>query len=315
MSGPITIAVDFGETSSSEYHMRRKQSRNSHGAALGVAYAANEELIPQPLPIHPDKTEKSSQLQTTTTAKSPTVLYYKKEGEQVGKPDAWSVVHPSGVDSEGLVARVNFRKFLDPDKRGRDISKDQALSWCTEFLRELIFRVVKELKVEYPQAVNFFFTIPAVWDKKLPIINDFKHCLGESLKQIQQSLRFSYTFTVGLVNPVATAIYQIMSYPRSFTVRDRIVSCDAGGATTDVSFVTVTSHNGAEIIGTTGGEVGSSTVDDACFKYLRDSGAMIDLSNYMDTLKQVHQIKRDFTGFPSGRSVITIGGKVIELDL
>ena len=301
----------------------------------GAAYATFHDFRPKPINFEAtvkssDEAEDEIMIQSfgnelrvgfidDVLKKTETMLYYDRSKESGGKLRGWST--QSGT-TEDLDQKVMFKSFLDPvvfvqyQQEGSlnpnmPSCLHHGVQWCTDFLRVMIAQILA--KLDYPPHIQFFCTIPSAWVGNDSIIQNFKQCMRGALNACSPS---KHTIAIGLTEPMAAAVYQVRSHPEDFRVGDVLLSCDAGGGTTDISTLKLLADFSLEELDTIDGiSVGSCKIDIAFLKHLKEQGIQIPPNKCNKFLKVFEPYKHGFTGENSNQPRLEIEDRELYLSL
>jgi len=179
-----------------------------------------------------------------------------------------------------------FKIFLDPKEFQRVMQKapeiapasmEEVEKMYTDYLTCLYNHISSTLSVqEFPDrpwakvAVNFIFSVPTTWTSQSVV---------ERFRRITQAAGFgsvtSHQVIVGLTEAEAAAVHVSKGQPNLFRSGDVLLMCDAGGGTTDLSVLQVSS-NIADILDlhqvdfVRGKNIGSVAIDDDFSNLVRE---------------------------------------------
>jgi len=182
---------------------------------------------------------------------------------RTGYPATWGFL----VDktSPDLEVQELFKLYLDPthqDEFRDHISLDEARRWFTDYLR-CIFQAIKQhFSDSYPRwsskSVEFLFSVPTTW-KNPGMIAETENLI----RQAGFAENPNYTVKISLTEAEAAAVY---ASKQSYEKGDVFLVCDAGGGTTDVNILKVTSSTFGQTVleplgWVEGQAVGSTLID------------------------------------------------------
>ncbi|KAM0795114.1 hypothetical protein BDR22DRAFT_814045 [Usnea florida] len=234
----IVIGIDFGMTST------------------GVAYSVDP-AWPQPKTIQ----RWPGRMLNELSNKVPTKIQYDEHTGQVKK---WGF--QCNPDEEGADIKEFFKLHLDPsyeDQRPNRPSTANARRWLRDYLRCLYGHIRGIFSDSFPkwtaQRTEFVFSVPTTWNNPKMIAD---------LEGIVKDAGFGsdgaeHRSIIGLTEAEAAAVY---ASQRQFEQGDIILVCDAGGGTTDVNVLRMTSLKGQatrlkQLSYVEGRSIGSALID------------------------------------------------------
>ena len=168
------------------------------------------------------------------------------------RPSAWGfrAESQSQQSQDHGIVREWFKTLLDPENLIRekarfpadDISHEDVRRWFRDYLTQLYEHLKLKLATELPNfnwssaKIEFLFSVPTTWSPG--IVEQFKSIIGQS--GFGGPANSNHTVTVSLTEPEASAVYTSTAAPGIFKEDDILVVCDAGGGTTDLSAMKVT---------------------------------------------------------------------------
>ncbi|KAI5795049.1 hypothetical protein EDC01DRAFT_629803 [Geopyxis carbonaria] len=246
---------------------------------------------------------------TETIYKVPTRIAYQTQ-QRVFKP--WGFLcDPDATGTSGAFNPSNyevkeyFKLLLEDDIREFAVAQDGPTSlevqqWFTDFLSALYEWVQQVLSHEFRQqnfgnaTVEYIFSVPTTWSNQ-SVVDRFKVCIREAgFGRLN-----NHFFTIGLTEAEAAAVYTMNTMNTdTYSVGDTLIVCDAGGGTTDITVLTITSHENdiyrMEQLGLVeGGDIGSVQIDKE-FRELVHSRLQNDpsaTSDIRNIFKQFQDIK------------------------
>ncbi|KAK3994857.1 hypothetical protein QBC44DRAFT_35101 [Cladorrhinum sp. PSN332] len=187
--------------------------------------------------------------------KVPTVLIYNANGTL----SSWGFLCVDDDDSiPGKTRREFFKIFIEPDTlaaaqqqglSSAPSSTVEAQRFVTDYLREIYSHVKETIETEIGRrhipggwndmAVEFLFSVPTTWTSQ-SVINVFKGIIraaGFGLDGPRHSAQ------VDLTEAEAAAVATLKTSAVSFMMGSLFLTVDAGGGTTDLALMQVTSAN------------------------------------------------------------------------
>lgn len=170
--------------------------------------------------------------------KVPTVLKYSPASSHV---EAWGFLCDPNNDHSNLVDC--FKLHLDPafrdDPRPDRPTTQQARRWFHDYLRCLhnhIAEVISDVAPNWRrQKVEFTFSVPTTW-KSPSMIADTEKLIKEAGFGADG---MDHRARIGLTEAEAAAVY---ASQQQYEKGDVILVCDAGGGTTDINILKITSN-------------------------------------------------------------------------
>ncbi|KAL8831954.1 MAG: hypothetical protein Q9170_005080, partial [Blastenia crenularia] len=116
-------------------------------------------------------------------------------------------------------------------------SHDEVKKWFTDFLKKLYQHIKRTFldslyAAQWKSKVNFVFSVPTTW-KSRNVLSTYKECIQEA----GFKTRKNHSFSIGLTEAEAAAIYTFRSKALNVKSKDMILVCDAGGGTTDAALL------------------------------------------------------------------------------
>ncbi|KAK8137319.1 hsp70 family chaperone [Apiospora sp. TS-2023a] len=234
--------------------------------------------------------------------KVPTILLYPK-GQPTPASWGYSCIYNESSD---LTRREFFKIFLDQETL--DATRRQGLSasagvpettaearkYVTDFLRHVYEHTKDTVERETARlhrggwadlTVEFLFSVPTTWTNQ-GIINDFKQAIREAGFGTEGP---RHSAAVDLTEAEAAAVATLKYSPAEFAQGDVFMCIDAGGGTTDLALMQVTSVDAAfpqmkQIAEVQGTGIGASQVDRLFARLVAQR-----LSAFPDVLAQLPQ--------------------------
>lgn len=181
--------------------------------------------------------------------KVPTVLTYNADGSL----SKWGFM--CADEEENKLRREFFKIFIDEDtleawqQRGlpnapRNVAEAEKL--VTDFLKELYAHVKESIETQVGRqhtggwtdmAVTFLFSVPTTWTK-METINAFKRIIHDAGFGAEGSRHFAQ---VDLTEAEAAAVATLKTSAVNFHMGSLFLTVDAGGGTTDLAVMQITS--------------------------------------------------------------------------
>ncbi|KAL9137562.1 MAG: hypothetical protein Q9175_001216 [Cornicularia normoerica] len=236
----IVVGVDFGMT------------------CTGVAYSMGPEWAePKTLQHWPGK------MINELANKVPTLLQYKEDSREV---KAWGFL--CDQESEDIDILACFKLHLDPayvDPRtdAPVPTLEEAREWFQDYLRCLHDHIEEYFSNAFPrwktQRTEFVFSVPTTWKSASMIAETERLIKGAGYGGDGANHRVG----IGLTEAEAAAVY---ASKQQFEKDDVILVCDAGGGTTDVNVLQLTSSRGEptqlqQLSWVEGRSIGSALID------------------------------------------------------
>ncbi|GJC95410.1 Hsp70 family chaperone [Colletotrichum higginsianum IMI 349063] len=209
--------------------------------------------------------------------KVPTVLTYNSDGSL----SKWGFM--CGDEEEnmpGKVRREFFKIFIDPDtleawqKRGlpnapQNVAEAERL--VTDFMREVYEHVKESIETQLGRrhsggwtdmSVHFLFSVPTTWTK-METINAFKRIIHDAGFGVEGPRHLAQ---VDLTEAEAAAVATLKTSAIDFHVGSLFLTVDAGGGTTDLAVMQITSTDSkhpqmSQISEVKGVGIGASLID------------------------------------------------------
>ncbi|KAF9880281.1 hsp70 family chaperone [Colletotrichum karsti] len=184
--------------------------------------------------------------------KVPTVLTYNADGSL----SKWGFMCGDEEESmAGKLRREFFKIFIDEDtleawqQRGlpnapRNVAEAERL--VTDFLREVFDHVKESIETQLGRrhtggwtdmAVTFLFSVPTTWTK-METINSFKRIIHDAGFGAEGARHFAQ---VDLTEAEAAAVATLKTSAVNFQMGSLFLTVDAGGGTTDLAVMQITS--------------------------------------------------------------------------
>ncbi|KAK3355016.1 hypothetical protein B0H65DRAFT_563441 [Neurospora tetraspora] len=191
--------------------------------------------------------------------KVPTTLVYNANGTL----SSWGFMCAddeleAGVPGGGKVRREFFKIFMDADTladaqqhglTSAPQSVFEAQQFVTDFLRQVYAHVKESIETQIGRrgigngwtdlAVEFLFSVPTTWTSQ-SIVNSFKKVIREAGFGIEGP---KHSAQVDLTEAEAAAVATLKTSAVSFGMGSVFLTVDAGGGTTDLALMQVTSSN------------------------------------------------------------------------
>lgn len=164
----------------------------------------------------------------------------------------------AGVPGGGKVRYEFFKIFMDADtladaqQQGLTSAPQsvfEAQQFVTEFLRQVYAHIKESIKTQIGRrgvgsgwadlAVEFLFSVPTTWTSQ-NIVNSFKKVIREAGFGIEGP---RHSAQVNLTEAEAAAVVTLKTSAVSFGMGSVFLIVDAGGGTTDLALMQVTSSN------------------------------------------------------------------------
>ncbi|KAI8665892.1 hypothetical protein NCS57_00812100 [Fusarium keratoplasticum] len=245
--------------------------------------------------------------------KVPTALIYNHDGITVS---SWGFLCAEDKDVPGKVRRECFKVFLDDPTlaavRQKGLvnaprSMAEARRFVTDYLGKIYMHVKETVESKMgrqpwkDKTVTFLFSVPTTWEN-LDVVNIFKGCIRDAGFESGGS---NHSALVDLTEAEAAVVATLKTSPIPFDIGNLFLTVDAGGGTTDLALMRITSMNGvfpqmSQVTAVNGWGVGGSLIDlsfmrlvqqrlaaypDAHFQLLRDLAARMSRSPYFLNLK------------------------------
>ncbi|KAM0431469.1 hypothetical protein ACHAPT_005447 [Fusarium lateritium] len=245
--------------------------------------------------------------------KVPTTLIYNPDGTTVS---SWGFLCAEDQDVPGKVRRECFKVFLDDPTLAAVRQKGlvnaprstiEAQRFVTDYLGKIYMHVKETVESEMgrqpwkDKTVIFLFSVPTTWEN-LDVVNVFKGCILDAGFESGGS---NHSALVDLTEAEAAAVATLKTSPIPFENGNLFLTVDAGGGTTDLALMRITSIGGAfpqmsQVTAVNGLGVGGSLIDlsfmrlvqqrmaaypDVHFQLPRDLAARMSRSPYFLNLK------------------------------
>ncbi|SPJ84068.1 related to hsp70 protein [Fusarium torulosum] len=206
--------------------------------------------------------------------KVPTVLIYNPDGITVS---SWGFICAEDDGVPGKVRRECFKIFLDDATlaavRQQGLvntprSTVEARRFVTDYLGKIYMHVKETVESEMgrrswkDKTVTFLFSVPTTWES-LDIINVFKGCIRDAGFE---SGGVDHSALVDLTEAEAAAVTTLKTSPIPFECGSLFLTVDAGGGTTDLALMRITSIDGelpqmSQVTAVNGFGVGGTLID------------------------------------------------------
>ncbi|CCC10430.1 unnamed protein product [Sordaria macrospora k-hell] len=191
--------------------------------------------------------------------KVPTTLVYNANGTL----SSWGFMCAddeleAGVQGGGKIRREFFKIFMDADtladaqQQGLTSAPQsiaEAQQFVTDFLRQVYAHVKESIETQIGRrgvgsgwtdlVVEFLFSVPTTWTSQ-SIVNSFKKVIREAGFGIEGP---KHSAQVDLTEAEAAAVATLKTSAVSFSMGSVFLTVDAGGGTTDLALMQVTSSN------------------------------------------------------------------------
>ena len=230
--------------------------------------------------------------------KIPSVLFYDKgTGHLCQKPSPGQSIRVA--DWFKVYLDVDFEAPLLAATPSMPTSRVEALQWCRDYLSELTARILNAL--QNPSSVCFYFTTPTTWASKPFVLATFRDCIMHGLNREPGT---NHTVSIGLSEPVAGLVHHLTLHQKDFNDGDVVLTCDAGGGTTDLATVQIGPDDGMHELYTLDGiSVGSCSIDMCLLEFLDTRfsafGSSMSLKTWLEANARFHLFKRSYTGSDS----------------
>ncbi|KAH7013012.1 hypothetical protein EDB80DRAFT_709222 [Ilyonectria destructans] len=214
--------------------------------------------------------------------KVPSTLIYNPNSSTVS---SWGFLCADDDTSSGKIRRECFKVFLDAetlaDVQQRGLpnvpqSTAEAQRFVTDYLKEIYIHVKETIEIEMgrqpwkDKTVTFLFSVPTTWES-MDIINDFKACI---LKAGFGSGGSNHSALVDLTEAEAAAVATLKTSSITFDQGSLFLTVDAGGGTTDLSLMRITSADSqfpqmSQVTAVNGLGVGGSLIDIAFMRVVQ----------------------------------------------
>ncbi|KAL1618782.1 hypothetical protein SLS56_010428 [Neofusicoccum ribis] len=156
-----------------------------------------------------------------------------------GRPGLWGFLCDN-IDEEKMHVQEFFKLHLDPafQDRGEDApSCQEAQRWFCDYLHCLLGWIEETLDATIPRyeqkRVEFLFSVPTTWKNPAMIAG-----MEKIIRNAGYGEKRNHVAKISLTEAEAAAVY---TAKQSFEKDDVFLVCDAGGGTTDVNLLKVTS--------------------------------------------------------------------------
>lgn len=176
---------------------------------------------------------------------------------------------------EGVKVQKWFKIYIDPQsidaeqRHGRDTPQTvhAAKKLISDYLRVVYEHIKNSISATGQgwdnQTIEFIFSLPTTWTSQ-GTINEFKDAIRHAGFGAHSPL---HTFQLQLTEAEAAAVYTAQDSQVPFQNGDVLLSCDAGGGTTDLALLRVTSAGSPPVLDqlhhVSGVGIGSTSIDRA----------------------------------------------------
>ncbi|KAF2649169.1 hypothetical protein K491DRAFT_708324 [Lophiostoma macrostomum CBS 122681] len=184
--------------------------------------------------------------------KVPTVVVYPTS-DPTAPPSSWGFLSETAAEQNSTDKdyREWFKTMLDPTKLAQKQAEDpesapanmqEVERWYEDYLRRmyeyLSFKLGGELSgTDWANArIEFIFSVPTTWPV-LPTVESFKTIISRS----GFGTHPTHSVVIGLTEAEAAAVHVSTEAPGIFRDSDILLVCDAGGGTTDLSVLRISS--------------------------------------------------------------------------
>lgn len=207
--------------------------------------------------------------------KVPTTLIYHPDGVTVS---SWGFLCAGDDNAPGKIRREFFKVFLDSSTLAA--AQQQGLAnapqttgesqrFVTDYLRKIYAHVKATIELKTgrqswsDKKVTFLFSVPTTWELHTDIINSFKSCIRDAGFE---SGGMNHSAIVDLTEAEAAAVATLKTSPIAFQPNSLFLAIDAGGGTTDLALMRITSTDAAfpqmsQVTSVNGLGVGGSLID------------------------------------------------------
>ncbi|KAM0331587.1 hypothetical protein ACHAQA_003266 [Verticillium albo-atrum] len=224
--------------------------------------------------------------------KVPTTLIYNHDGSI----STWGFMCDDDNDwAHDKTRRSGFKIFMDQETLetarqqgmlGPPETTLQAQQFVTDYLRKIYHHVKETIETQIGRrdsggwndmAVEFLFSVPTTWTSQ-DIINSYKSAIRRAGFGVEGP---RHTAQVDLTEAEAAAVATLKTSAVAFKVGSVFLSVDAGGGTTDLAMMQVTSSDQkipqmSSLNAVSGSGLGSTLIDRS-FMYLVDNRLKADL--------------------------------------
>ncbi|KAH9222387.1 hypothetical protein DL95DRAFT_454848 [Leptodontidium sp. 2 PMI_412] len=174
----------------------------------------------------------------TTKPKIPTMLAYDSNGTLM----AWGKCEGGPYDSFQECFKSYIATTTFPDFPGAPTSKQVLFRWVQDYLTAICKQTALEIDAERVDGwrngfLTWNFTVPGSW-AKFPVVADFKRLAENavfSCLTTTDKIRVHAHLTEGEASAICVLNRSRVAKSHEFAVGDIVVSCDIGGATTDIA--------------------------------------------------------------------------------
>ena len=216
--------------------------------------------------------------------KVPTTLVYNADGSL----SSWGFICADD-DEPDKTRREFFKIFLDADtlmaaqKQGLSAAPkniEEAQMFLTDYLRQLYSHVKESIEMQIgcrqfggwtDMTVSFLFSVPTTWTS-MGIINTFKGIVRDAGFGIEGP---RHSAQIDLTEAEAASVAVLKTSAINFKVGSIFLIVDAGGGTTDLALMRVTSIDAAfpqmsQVAAVKGVGIGSSLIDQAFIRLITE---------------------------------------------
>lgn len=227
--------------------------------------------------------------------KVPTCLIYNGDGSL----SSWGFMCEDDELTAGKTRREFFKIFIDHEilkaaqEQGLIAPKSSfdAEQFATDYLREIYAHVKQTIEIQTGKrhiggwtnlCVSFLFSVPTTWTR-LEVVNIFKRIIRGAGFGIEGP---RHSAQVDLTEAEAAAVATLKTTAVDFNVGSLFLTVDAGGGTTDLALMHITSTDPkfpqmSQVAAVTGVGIGSTLIDRA---FVRMVSAR--LSQFPEVMKQ-----------------------------
>ncbi|OHE98654.1 hypothetical protein CORC01_06105 [Colletotrichum orchidophilum] len=211
--------------------------------------------------------------------KVPTTLIYNADGSL----SSWGFMCADDDETlPGKIRREFFKIFLDQDtlaaaqKQGLEHSPRSTLDaqqYITDYLRQIYGHIKETIETQCGRrhfggwasmTVTFLFSAPTTWTR-MGVINAFKDAISNAGFGVEGP---NHAAQVDLTEAEAAAVVTLKTSPVEFQLGSLFLTVDAGGGTTDLALMQITSTDGnfpqmSQMAAVRGVGIGASLIDRA----------------------------------------------------
>ncbi|KAF8536552.1 hypothetical protein BDD12DRAFT_889846 [Trichophaea hybrida] len=207
--------------------------------------------------------------------KVPTVLGYTAGRYKIS---SWGF-DPSSADKKWIVRKF-FKLLLDetwlnkvleplPGDEEPEFGIEDVCGWFKDYLTALYGWIRTMLGTLFSQKpfesakIEYNFSLPTTWINP-DVVNHFR----TAIKRAGFGTLENHHMTIALTEAEAAAVYTVKDFTHTYKTGDILMVCDAGGGTSDVSILKVTSSDEEvpkleQLITVEGSAIGSVQIDEA----------------------------------------------------